>query len=148
MIYKMYKLSNVLYKLKIPIIPDIISTLIRFVFAAYIPYSCEIGRNTIIGYGGLGIVVHNRSIIGENCVIGSLVTIGGTSKKYGVPVIGDNVIIGSGAKLIGPIRVGNNVVIGANAVVVKDVPDNCVVGGIPAGILKNNINITNYHDLL
>lgn len=54
----------------------------------------------------------------------------------GTPVIGDNVKIGTGAKIIGGVTVGNNVFIGANAVVVKDVPDNCVVGGVPAKIIK------------
>lgn len=148
MIYKLYKLSNNLYKLKIPVLPQIITKIIRFVFAAVIPYSCVIGKNTIIGYGGLGIVIHHRSVIGENCNIGSLVTIGGTSKKYAVPVIGDNVIIGAGAKVLGPVTVGNNVVIAANAVVVKNVPDNSLVAGVPAQIIKKNIDIKDYHDLL
>ena len=56
--------------------------------------------------------------------------------KNAAPQIGDNVIIGAGAKNLGDITIGNNVTIGANAVVVSDVPDNCIVGGIPAQIIK------------
>ena len=67
------------------------------------------------------------------------VTIGGKSGWYEVPVIGNNVHISAGARILGPVRVGNNVLIGANAVVVKDVPDNCVVAGVPAKIIKENL---------
>ncbi len=73
-------------------------------------------------------------------MIGTNVTIGGKSRWYEVPIIGDNVDISTGAKILGPVRIGNNVIIGANAVVVKDVPDNCVVAGIPAQIIQTNIN--------
>lgn len=72
-------------------------------------------------------------------MIGQGVTIGGKSGWYEVPVIGDDVEINAGARIIGPVRIGNNVIIGANAVVVKDVPDNCVVAGIPARIIKENL---------
>ena len=63
------------------------------------------------------------------------VTIGQTSHGK-VPVIGDNVFIGLGAKVFGDIKIGNNVIIAPNAIVVKDVPDNAVVGGIPAKVIK------------
>ncbi len=85
-------------------------------------------------------VIHSRAVIGKNCIIGANVTIGGKSRWYEVPVIGDTVDIATGAKILGPIRIGNNVTIGANAVVVKDVPDNCIVAGIPAKIIKTNVN--------
>lgn len=58
------------------------------------------------------------------------------------PVIGDNVMITCGAKVLGQIHVGNHVTIGANAVVIRDVPDNCVVGGVPAKILKQNMHVS------
>lgn len=143
-IYKIYKISNRLYKMKVPIIPKLIKIFLRVVFSCVIPYTAEIGDNTIFGYQGLGIVIHSRAIIGKNCIISQGVTLGGTSKKRGVPIIGDDVYIGSGAKIIGPIKVGNNVVIGANSVVITDIPSNCVVGGIPSRILKEGINISDY----
>ena len=61
-----------------------------------------------------------------------------------MPVIGDNVHISAGARILGPIRIGNNVIIGANAVVVKDVPDNCIVAGVPAKIIKDNISLEDF----
>lgn len=143
-VYYLYLLARTLNKVHIPILPKIIQILIRLVFGCYIPYTAQIGKNTVLGYGGLGIVIHARCIIGENCVIGPNVTMGGTSHKYEVPKVGNNVLIGAGAKLIGPIEIGNNVVIGANAVVTKNISDNTLVTGIPAKIVKENINIKDY----
>lgn len=143
-IYKIYNISNKLYRLKVPIIPKIIKIYLRIVFSCVIPFSTEIGKDTIIGYQGLGIVIHPRSKIGEKCIISQGVTIGGTSKKRNVPLVGNNVYIGAGAKIIGDIKIGDNVVIGANSVVVKDIPSNCMVAGVPAKILKYNIDIENY----
>lgn len=79
-----------------------------------------------------------------NCQIGTNVTIGGTSGKQEVPTIGNNTIISTGAKIIGPIKIGNNCIIGANAVVLSDIEDNCVAVGVPAKIIKRNINIKDY----
>ncbi len=75
--------------------------------------------------------------IGKNCWINQQVSIGFSNKKD-CPIIKNNVTINAGAKVIGGITIGNNVVIGANAVVVKDVPDNTVVVGVPAYIIKRN----------
>ncbi len=72
----------------------------------------------------------------NNDLIGSGVVIGGKEGSNKVPFIGNNVKIATGAKVLGGIRIGNNVTIGANAVVLKDVPDNAVVVGIPARIIK------------
>lgn len=143
-VYYLYLLARILNKIHIPVLPQIIQFLIRIVFGCYIPYTAKIGKNTIFAYGGIGIVIHTRCVIGENCVIGSGVTLGGTNHKYEVPQVGNNVYIGSGAKIIGPVKIGNNVVIGANAVVTKDIPDNTLAVGIPARIIKENINIKNY----
>lgn len=92
-------------------------------------------------------VMHARTVVGKNCMIGQGVTIGGKSGWYEVPVIGDNVIINAGSKIIGPVRIGNNVEIGANSVVVKDVPSNCVVAGIPARILKSNMSEEDWKEM-
>ncbi len=85
---------------------------------------------------GFSTIVSAKSI-GNNCWINQQVTIGYTTPD-GAPVIGDNVRIYAGAKVLGDITVGNNVIIGANAVVVKDVPENCTVVGVPAYIIKKN----------
>lgn len=143
-VYNWYYLAHYLHCNKIPLLPKFISYLIRFFFSAWVPHTASIGRGTVLGYGGLGIVIHNRAVIGEGCHIDQNVTIGGTSKKFEVPIIGNHVYIGAGAKVLGPIKIGSNVVIGANAVVVKDVPDGCLVAGVPARILKREIVMSDY----
>jgi len=140
-----YSIAYKLNTLKVPIIPELINKLfVRLLFGCQIGLGAKIGKNVVLGYGGLGIVIHPRSIIGDNVNIGTGVTIGGTSGKYDVPSIGDNTIISSGAKIIGPIKIGKNCVIGANAVVIHDVPNNSLVAGIPAKIIKNNIDVQEY----
>lgn len=133
--YFFYKLANKLYRLKIPIFPYIIKLIIFLVYNSSIPFQCTIGKNSRFAYGGIGVVLHKRTVIGESCMIGSNVTIGGKSGHFNVPVIGRNVYIGTGAKVLGPITIGDNVTIGANAVVIKDVPANNTVAGIPAKVI-------------
>ena len=134
-VYKWYYLSRWLYLHHVPLLPFIIKALIRIIWAAVIPYQADIGRGTILGYQGLGMVIHKRCIIGENCLIYQSVCIGGRNGS-GVGRIGNNVVIGTGACILGEITIGNNVNIGANSVVLKDVPDNCTVVGIPGVIVK------------
>lgn len=95
----------------------------------------EIGGGLYIQHGFATMVAAKS--IGENCWINQQVTIG-YNGSGDAPVIGDNVMITCGAKVLGPIHVGSHVTVGANAVVIRDVPDNCVVGGVPAKILKSN----------
>jgi serine O-acetyltransferase len=96
-----------------------------------------IGRRLCIEHHGC-IVVHGETVIGDDCVIRHGVTLGnsGESDLLGAPRLGNRVQMGAGAKIIGRITIGDNVIIGANAVVVADVPSNCVVGGVPAKIIK------------
>jgi len=143
-VYYLYLVARTLFEIHVPVLPKLIQLLIRLMFGCSIPYTAKIGKNTVLGYGGLGIVIHARCVIGENCVIGPGVTLGGTSHRYEVPILGANVLVGTGAKILGPVNIGNNVVIGANAVVNKNVPDNSLVGGVPAKIIKENINIEDY----
>ena len=98
-----------------------------------IPLVTEIGPGLYIGHSG-GIVIHPGAVLGSNCNISQGITIGegGRAGERGVPRIGDRVYIGPGAKVFGAITIGNDVAIGANAVVNKTVPDNAVVGGVPA----------------
>lgn len=131
-------------QLHIPLLPQLLMIMIRILFSCKIGLGAQIGTNVDLGYGGLGIVIHHKAIIGDNVKIGTNVTIGGTSKIIDVPTIGDNTMISTGAKIIGPIAIGKNCVIGANAVVTKDIADNCLAVGIPAIIIKRNININDY----
>ena len=143
-VYKWYKLARVLYKKRIPLLPKFITYLIRFIFGAYIPHTADIGRDTVFGYGGIGVVIHSRSKIGNRCIISQGVTLGGTSHIKEVPIIGNDVYIGAGAKIIGPVKIGDEVIIGANAVVVDDVESKSIVAGVPAKVVKRDINIEDY----
>lgn len=109
----------------------------RYLFGIDLKRNTKIGKGFYIGHFS-GIVISSTTVIGDNCNISQGVTIGvaGKGENRGCPTIGNNVYIGAGAKIIGKIAIGNNVAIGANAVVTKDVPDNAVVGGIPAKIIS------------
>lgn len=131
-----YRISRLLYLSRFPFLYKLIDLLIFLIYNSRIPAQCEIGNGSEFGYGGIGVVIHKRTIVGSNVLIGTNVTIGGRSGHLDVPKIGNNVSISTGAKVLGPIIIGNNVIIGANAVVLKDVPDNAVVAGIPAEIIK------------
>jgi serine O-acetyltransferase len=142
-----HKIVFTLHTLKIPILPKIINKIfIRLLFGCEIGEGTKIGKNVDLGYGGLGIVIHERAVVGNGVTISPGVTIGGTRKKYGVPNIKDNCIIYSGAKILGPITIGEGSIIGANAVVIDSIPDKCLAVGIPAKIIKSGINIMDYSD--
>jgi serine O-acetyltransferase len=100
----------------------------------FLDYSSCIGAGLFIQHGFSTIIMAD---MGENCWVNQQVSIG-YKDKSGRPKIGNNVRITAGAKVLGNIQIGDNVTIGANAVVVKDVPNDCVVVGIPASIVKRN----------
>ena len=99
----------------------------------------KIGRRCFIDHG-IGVVIGETSIIGDDVVMYHGVTLGAIENKKTKrhPTIGNNVLIGAGAKLLGNITIGDNVKIGANAVVLKDIPKNSTVVGIPGKIIKKN----------
>lgn len=137
-VYLSYKLANYCWKHHLSALAFIIRGLMRVIFACDIPYKTKIGENAEFPHHALGIVIHPYATIGDNCKIEQNVTIGGRSGLTVLPQIGDNVMIGAGASVLGPVKVGNNVQIGAGSVVVKDIPDNCVVIGVPAKIIKKD----------
>ena len=132
------------YRINSKAISKFIDYLIRFSHGAWIPGSAIVGTRTRFAYGGLGIVLHNRAVIGNDCLIDQNVTIGGTSKKWGVPKLGNHVYVGANAVIIGPIEIGDNVVIGANALVNRSVPSNSLVVGVPARVIKTGIKMSSY----
>ncbi|MDO5668209.1 MAG: serine acetyltransferase [Alcaligenaceae bacterium] len=131
-----YRISNWLYEKKIPVLPLLIKYFIFLIFNSVVPYSAKIGRDSKFAYGGIGVVMHSKAIIGDKVIIGQGVTIGRQLDPVGIPVIGNNVYISAGARILGDISIGNNVIIGANAVVIKDVPDNSIVAGVPAKVIR------------
>lgn len=92
----------------------------------------DIGNGFLIQHGFATII--NAEKIGNNCKIYHQVTVGYNGDKR--PMIGDNVIICCGAKVIGGVNIGNNTIIGAQALVIHDVPENAIVGGVPAKVIK------------
>lgn len=131
-----YRVEHWLWKRKVPILPSIIHNLIFLIFNSHIPASCTIGKGTRFAYGGMGVVIHASCKIGDDCIIGTNVTIGGRSGKPNPPIVGNNVYISTGAKVLGDIKIEDNVIVGANAVVIKDVPRNAVIAGVPSKIIK------------
>lgn len=145
--YNLWKIEHKLYKLKIPFIPKLIKGIIYLIHNSSIPYELEMGKDCKFLYGGIGVVIHKKAKIGNNVIIGTNVLIGGRSNKPNPPKIGNNVYIATGAKILGDITIHDNVIIGANAVVINDVPSNCSVGGVPAKILKENIDVRDFCSL-
>lgn len=145
--YKLYRVERWLYVHHVPFLPKLIKGLIYLIHSSSIPYEAKIGEHCKFLYGGLGCVIGKETVIGDHVVIGTNVLTGGRSNKPGMPVIGSNVYIATGAKILGNITIADNVIIGANAVVIHDVPPNCSVGGVPAYILKENIDVTQYCSL-
>lgn len=135
LVMKLIRLMNFFYSKKTPFLPKIIQWLIRIFCSADIPIGIKMGKNSILKHNGLGVVLHEKALIGENVTIMQNVTIGGRNGR-GAPAIKDNVFIGVGACVLGNITIGENSMIGANAVVLKDIPKNVVVGGVPAKIIK------------
>ncbi|MCG5072835.1 serine O-acetyltransferase [Paraburkholderia tagetis] len=140
MIY-IYRLANLLFRLRIPTLPWILKIINRVLFSVSLPPSVQVGKNVTFGYQGLGIVVHKNARLGSNIIISPNVVIGGKGKgQPGAPVIEDGVVIGAGACVLGPIRIGRGAVIGANSVVLTNVAPHTTVVGIPAREIGQKAN--------
>ena len=114
-----------------------ISQLSKFFTGIDIHPGATIGRRLVIDHG-TGIVIGETAEIGDDCLLYQGVTLGGTGKDVGKrhPTLGNNVMVGSGAKVLGPFKVGNNARIAANSVVLRTVPDNATVVGVPGRVVK------------
>lgn len=140
----LYRLERWFYLHHMTLLAKIIRGGVFLLYNSFIPYTCEIGKGTKFGYKGMGVVIHARAKIGQNCIIAQQVTIGGRSKIKNVPVIGSNVYIGCGAKILGDVTIGDECVIGANAVVIHNVEEGSVVAGVPARVIRTGIKMKDY----
>lgn len=132
----MHRLAHWLYLRKLALLPRLISQLNRFLTGIEIHPGAVIGESLFIDHG-MGVVIGETAEIGDNVTIYQGVTLGGTGKDKGKrhPTLGSNVVVSTGAKVLGPLNIGDNVRVGAGSVVLRDVPANCTVVGVPGKIV-------------
>ncbi len=132
-----HRLAHWVWQKKIPFFPRLISQISRFFTGIEIHPGAQIGRGLFIDHG-MGVVIGETAIVGDNVVLFQGVTLGGTGKETGKrhPTLRDNIVVGAGAKILGNIEVGSNAYVGANAVVIKNVPPNTTVVGVPGRITR------------
>lgn len=132
-----YRVAHRLWKMGVPVLPRFISHIARWLTGIEIHPAATIGRGFFIDHG-MGVVIGETTEIGDYVTLFQGVTLGGTGKEHGKrhPTLGNHVVVGAGAKILGGIKIGDNVKIGANSVVVKSVPPNSTVIGVPARVIK------------
>jgi serine O-acetyltransferase len=132
-----YRVSHWLWKKKFRLVARFISQVSRFFNGVEIHPGATIGQRFFIDHG-MGVVIGETATIGDYVTIYHGVTLGGTTSHDGIrhPQVGNGVIIGSGAQILGAIHIGDGARIGSNAVVLKDVPVNATMVGVPAREVK------------
>lgn len=132
-------ITHKLYEKKHFALARFISQLARLLTQVEIHPGAKLGRRLFIDHGA-GVVIGETAEIGNDVTLYQGVTLGGTGKESGKrhPTLGNDVVVGAGAKVLGSFRVGNNVKIGAGSVVLKPVPDNCTVVGIPGRVVAKD----------
>ena len=133
-----HRLSHCLWGWNLKWLGRFLSHIGRWLTGIEIHPGATIGRRFFIDHG-MGVVIGETALIGDDCTLYHGVTLGGTSWNKGKrhPTLGDGVVVGAGAKILGPITIGRGAKIGSNAVVVKDVPEGATAVGIPARILED-----------
>ena len=131
--------ANWCYRHKMKFLARVISQHVRFWTGIEIHPGATIGKGVFIDHGA-GVVIGETAEVGNNVTLYQGVTLGGTGKDAGKrhPTIEDNVVIAAGAKVLGPFTVGKGSKIGAGSVVLKPVPENCTVVGVPGRIVKQD----------
>jgi serine O-acetyltransferase len=134
----LYRVASHVRLSKIPIVPKAIKWTAVWLTGIEIDPGCSIGKDFVLHHGYGSII---SGTLGDNVHVNQGVTIGGNWDKADngrrLPIIGSNVWIMAGAKILGPITIGDNVLVGANAVVIRDVPSNSVVAGVPARKIRD-----------
>lgn len=134
-----HRIAHFFYGLGLFLLARLISQFSRHLTGIEIHPGAVIGKRFFIDHG-MGVIIGETAVVGDDVLLYQGVTLGGTGLHKGKrhPTIGNNVVIGAGAKVLGNIIVGDNSYIGANAVVIKDVPDNSTVVGVPGRITKQD----------
>lgn len=138
----MHRVAHKLAYWKIPLLPRLVSSLTRLFTGIEIHPKATIGRRFFIDHG-MGVVIGETTMIGDDVLIYQGVTLGGTGKEHGKrhPTIMNNVTIGAGAKVLGNITIGKNSRIGAGSVVIDDVPECCTVVGVPGRVVHQQVEV-------
>lgn len=138
-----HRIAHWLYLKGLRFIPRFISAIGLFLTTIDIHPAATLGRRVFIDHG-VGVVIGETSILGNDVIVYQQVTLGGVSTTTGKrhPTLENGVVIGAGAKILGNITIGANSKVGANSVVVKDVPANSTAVGIPARVLKRGYDKT------
>ncbi len=134
-----HRFTHKLWNLKLPIVPRLMSQVNRSLTGIEIHPGAKIGKKVFIDHG-MGVVIGETAVIGNNCLLYQGVTLGGTGKSHGKrhPTLKENVVVGAGAKVLGSITIGPNTRIGAGSVVVRTVKGNSTVVGIPGRVVHQS----------
>jgi len=135
----MHRISHRLWRLRVPLLPRLLSQLGRLFTGIEIHPGARIGHGVFIDHG-MGVVIGETSVIGDHCLLYQGVTLGGTGKQHGKrhPTLKENVVVGAGAKVLGAITVGANTRIGAGSVLLRDVASDSTVVGIPGRVIHQS----------
>jgi serine O-acetyltransferase len=135
--------------MKFRLLARVISQFGRALTGIEIHPGATIGRRFFIDHG-MGVVIGETTEIGDDVLLYQNVTLGGTGNERGKrhPTIGNNVVVGTGAKVLGNIHVGNHVRIGAGSVVIRPVPDNSTVVGVPGRVVRGPAHVDLEHGRL
>ena len=131
-----HRLAHTMFRWHIPVLPRLMSHITRFFTGIEIHPGAKIGEGFFIDHG-MGVVIGETSVIGNNVTLYQGVTLGGTSRQRAKrhPTLGNNVVVGVGAQVIGNITIGDNTKVGAGSVVVTSVPPNATVVGVPGRVV-------------
>ena len=132
-----YRIAHWLHIHGLKFLARLVSQGSKFFTGIEIHPGATIGRRLVIDHG-TGIVIGETAVIGDDCLLYQGVTLGGTGKDIGKrhPTLGNNVMVGCGAKVLGPFTVGDNARIAANSVVLRDVPQDATVVGVPGRVVR------------
>lgn len=138
-----YRMNNKLWNWNIRWLARFFSSVARLLTGIEIHPGATIGRRFFIDHG-MGVVIGETTSIGDDCTLYHGVTLGGTSWDKGKrhPTLGNDVVVGAGAKVLGPITLSDGARVGSNAVVVKDVPSDCTVVGIPGRVISGSKKVS------